>query len=148
MGRRSIPVGLAVCAFALDALDENTAIAVGDRSVLTMTTDGGKTWKSSKVKMELDTSGGESLAAADPIFYGVKFTDAQHGWIIGEFGKIMYTADGGATWKEQEKTLLEGTGFFDLLDLPTLFGIHAIDGQRAIASGLDAHVAGTTAGAE
>src|SRR5262245_10047750 len=51
--------------FALDALDANTAFAVGDRSVLTMTTDGGKTWTSKKVPMELDTSGGESLAAAD-----------------------------------------------------------------------------------
>jgi photosystem II stability/assembly factor-like uncharacterized protein len=132
--------------FALDALDANTAIAVGDRSMLIRTTDGGKTWTGGKVKMELDTSGGESLAAADPIFYAVKFTDAQHGWIVGEFGKIMYTADGGETWKEQEKTLLEGTGFFDLLDLPTLFGIHAVDGQHAIASGLEGHVARTSDG--
>ena len=132
--------------FGLDAIDANTAIAVGDRSVITMTTDGGKTWVSSKVKMELDTSGGESLASADPIFYAVRFTDPQHGWIVGEFGKIMYTGDGGQTWHEQEKTLLENTGFFDLLDLPTLFGIHAVDGQRAIVAGLDGHVARTTDG--
>lgn len=132
--------------FALDVLDANTAIAVGDRSILTITTDGGATWTSKKVPMELDTSGGESLAAADPIFYDVRFTDRQHGWIVGEFGKIMYTQDGGETWREQEKTLMEGTGFFDLLDLPTLFGIHAVDGQHAIASGLEGHVARTTDG--
>jgi photosystem II stability/assembly factor-like uncharacterized protein len=131
--------------FALDALDANTAMAVGDRSTLTMTKDGGKTWTAKKVPMELDTSGGETLAAADPIFYAVDFTDAQHGWIVGEFGKIMYTEDGGDTWREQERSLMEGTGIFDLLDLPTLFGISATrDGQRAIASGLDAHVAATT----
>jgi photosystem II stability/assembly factor-like uncharacterized protein len=133
--------------FGLDALDANTAFAVGDRSVLTRTTDGGKTWVATKVKMELDTSGGESLAAADPIFYAVKFTDAQHGWIVGEFGKIMYTADGGGTWKEQEKSLMEGSGIFDLLDLPTLFGIHASDAQHAYATGLEGHVAQTTDGA-
>jgi photosystem II stability/assembly factor-like uncharacterized protein len=132
--------------FALDALDANTAVAVGDRSMLTRTTDGGKTWTATQVKMELDTSGGESLAAADPIFYAVKFTDAQHGWIVGEFGKIMYTADGGQTWKEQEKTVMEGSGFFDLLDLPTLFGIHAVDGQHAITSGLEGHIARTSDG--
>jgi photosystem II stability/assembly factor-like uncharacterized protein len=132
--------------FAIDALDANTAWAVGDRSMLCTTTDGGKTWNGRKVKMELDTSGGESLAAADPIFYDVKFVDAQHGWIVGEFGKVLATADGGQTWKEQEKTLLEGTGFFDLLDLPTLFGVHAIDGQHAVAAGLEAHLARTTDG--
>jgi len=31
--------------------------------------------------------------------------------------KIMHTADGGESWHEQEKTLMEGTGIFDLLDL-------------------------------
>ena len=91
--------------------------------------DGGKTWTATKVKMELDTSGGESLAAADPIFYDVKFTDAQHGWIVGEFGKIMHTrrrrqdVEGAG-----EERCSRGTGFFDLLDLPTLFGIYAADG--------------------
>jgi photosystem II stability/assembly factor-like uncharacterized protein len=129
--------------FALHALDANTAFAVGDRSMFTFTTDGGKTWTAKKVAMELDVSGGETLAAADPIFYDVKFTDRQHGWIVGEFGKIMHTADGGQTWREQERTLMEGTGIFDLLDLPTLFGLHAIDGERAVAVGLEGHVART-----
>ena len=132
--------------FGLAALDANTAFAVGDRSMLISTTDGGKTWRARKVPMELDTSGGESLAAADPIFYAVEFADTQHGWIVGEFGKIMYTTDGGETWKEQEKTLMEGTGFFDLLDLPTLFGVHVIDAQTAIGSGLEGHVVRTNDG--
>ena len=132
--------------FSLHALDPNTAWAVGDRSMLTSTTDGGKTWTSRKVPMELDTSGGETLAAADPIFYDVRFIDRQEGWIVGEFGKIMHTTDGGQTWREQERTLMEGTKIFDLLDLPTLFGIHAADSQRALAVGLEAHVARTSDG--
>ena len=132
--------------FSAYALDANTAWAVGDRSILTSTTDGGKTWTTRKVPMELDTSGGETLAAADPIFYDVRFVDKQQGWIVGEFGKIMHTTDGGQTWREQERTLMEGTGIFDLLDLPTLFGIHAVDAQRAVAVGLEAHVARTTDG--
>jgi photosystem II stability/assembly factor-like uncharacterized protein len=132
--------------FGLNALDKDHAWAVGDRSILTSTTDGGKTWRARKVAMELDTSGGESLAAADPILYDVKFTDLQRGWIVGEFGKIMHTEDGGETWHEQEKTLMEGTGIFDLLDLPSLFGVHMTNAQEGVASGLEGHIARTTDG--
>ncbi len=132
--------------FAIHAVDKDHAWAVGDRSVLTSTSDGGKTWKSRKVAMELDISGGQSLASADPIFYGVKFTDLQHGWIVGEFGKIMHTEDGGETWKEQERTLMEGTGIFDLLDLPTLFSVHMTNGEKGVAVGLEGRIARTTDG--
>ena len=134
--------------FAIDALDGEHAWAVGDRSMLVSTSDGGKTWRGQKVPMETDISGGESLAAADPIFYDVKFIDVQHGWIVGEFGKIMHTEDGGETWKEQEKTLMEGTGIFDLLDLPTLFGIHVKSPQEAVAVGLEGHIARSANGGQ
>jgi photosystem II stability/assembly factor-like uncharacterized protein len=132
--------------FGLWALDNDHAWAVGDRSILTSTSDGGKTWTAKKVPMELDTSGGESLASADPIFYDVRFMDAQHGWIVGEFGKIMRTDDGGATWKEQERSLMEGAGIFDLLDIPTLFGVYAKSPTEAVGSGLEGHIARTTDG--
>jgi photosystem II stability/assembly factor-like uncharacterized protein len=132
--------------FAIDAIDDKTAFAVGDRSMLAVTTDGGATWTARKVAMEADLSGGQSLAAADPIFYDVKFADAQNGWIVGEFGKIMHTADGGQTWREQTKTLMEGTEFFDLLDLPTLFGVYIKSPEHGIASGLEAHIARTNDG--
>lgn len=134
--------------FSLDALDANTAFAVGDRSMLCKTTDGGKTWTARKVEATAGTSGGESLAAADPIFYGVKFADAQRGWIVGEFGKILATTDGGATWTEQSRSLLEGTGFFDPLDLPTLFGLNVANAERITAAGLEAHIARTTDGGQ
>jgi photosystem II stability/assembly factor-like uncharacterized protein len=134
--------------FGLHALDRDHAYAVGDRSILTTTSDGGKTWIARKVAMEVDLSGGQSLAAADPIFYDVQFTDTQHGWIVGEFGKIMHTADGGETWKGQEATLMEGTNIFDLLDLPTLFGLHMIDAQNGIAAGLEGHIARTKDGGQ
>src|SRR5438876_8647268 len=134
--------------FGLHALDQDHAWAVGDRSILTSTVDGGKTWRARKVAMEADLSGGESLAAADPILYDIKFTDPGHGWIVGEFGKIMHTADGGETWHEQEKTLMEGTGIFDPLDLPTLFGLYAKDQQQALAAGLEGHIARTSDGGQ
>ena len=134
--------------FGLHALDKDHAWAVGDRSILTSTVDGGKTWRARKVAMEADLSGGESLAAADPILYDIKFTDPGHGWIVGEFGKILHTADGGETWHEQEKTLMEGTGIFDPLDLPTLFGLYAKSPQEALAAGLEGHIARTNDGGQ
>jgi photosystem II stability/assembly factor-like uncharacterized protein len=134
--------------FGLYALDANNAWAVGDRSILTSTHDGGRTWTARKVPMEADMTGGESLAAADPIFYDVKFTDAQNGWIVGEFGKIMHTSDGGETWHEQEKTLMEGSGIFDLLDLPTLYGVHMMDTQHGLAAGIEGRIARTDDGGQ
>src|SRR5262249_61017807 len=83
--------------FNIDAVDAKHAWAVGDRSMLVSTSDGGQTWRSRKVPMEADLSGGQSLAAADPIFYDVKFVDGQNGWIIGEFGKTRRAARRQAT---------------------------------------------------
>jgi photosystem II stability/assembly factor-like uncharacterized protein len=132
--------------FGVHAIDHDHAWAVGDRSIVTSTSDGGKTWTARKVAMETDLSGGQSLAASDPIFYDVQFVDAKKGWIVGEFGKIMYTENGGETWAEQERTLLEGTNVFDLLDLPTLFGVHMLDAQNGVAVGLEGHIARTKDG--
>jgi len=129
--------------FSVTGVDAERLWAVGDRSMLVRSTDGGATWVATQIKMEADLSGGEGIAAADPVFYDVAFADAQHGWIVGEFGKIMYTSDGGETWVEQNRSLLEGSDFFDPLDLPSLFGVYARDGQNVVASGLEGHVART-----
>jgi len=134
--------------FGLWTLDADHAWAVGDRSILTSTSDGGKTWRARKMAMEADLSGGESLAAADPVLYDVRFTDAQSGWVVGEFGKILHTTDGGETWHEQEKTLMEGTGIFDVLDLPTLYGVYMTDAQRGVAAGIEGHIARTADGGQ
>jgi len=134
--------------FGLWAADADHAWSVGDRSIITSTSDGGKTWKSRKVQMEADLSGGESMAAADPVLYDIRFIDAQNGWIVGEFGKIMHTTDGGETWRETEKTLMEGTGIFDVLDLPTLYGVYMTDAQKGVAAGIEGHVARTTDGGQ
>jgi photosystem II stability/assembly factor-like uncharacterized protein len=82
------------------------------------------------------------------VFYDVESADEHHGWIVGEFGKIMYTSDGGDTWHEQNRSLLEGSDFFDALDLPSLFGLYVAGPQQAVASGLEGHIARTTNGGE
>lgn len=132
--------------FAITGLDERHLWAVGDRSTLVSSADGGVTWTYQKVKAAGEEGVEEELAAADPVFYDVRFTDPTHGWVVGEFGKIFYTADGGATWTEQNKSLLEKSGYFDPLDLPSLFGLFVQDSQHAIASGLEGHIARTSDG--
>ncbi len=50
------------------------------------TTDGGMNWTPQYV----DNTAGE--------LNSIHFTDATHGWIVGENGKIFKTTDGGTTW--------------------------------------------------
>jgi len=65
---------------------------------------------------------------------------------VGEFGKIMHTTDGGETWHEQERSLMEGTSTIDVLDLPTLYGVHMTSPQHGAAAGLEGHIARTQDG--
>jgi photosystem II stability/assembly factor-like uncharacterized protein len=132
--------------FAIAGVDAQHLWAVGDRSTLVSTSDGGATWTYQKVKVAGEEGVAEELAAADPVFYDVHFIDTEHGWVVGEFGKIFYTADGGKTWTEQNRSLLEKSGYFDPLDLPSLFGLFVEDGQRAIAAGIEGHIARTNDG--
>lgn len=132
--------------FAISGIDAQRLWAVGDRSTVVSTTDGGATWTYQKAAAASEEGVQEELAAADPVFYDVRFIDAQRGWVIGEFGKILYTSDGGATWTEQNRSLLEASGYFDPLDLPSLFGLYVQDAQRAAASGIEGHVARTIDG--
>ena len=33
-------------------------------------------------------------------YFAVAFEDSQHGWVAGLGGEIVYTTDGGATWRQ------------------------------------------------
>lgn len=50
-----------------------------------ITKDGGSTWQ--------DVS-----LAEDIVLYGVRFAYRERGWMVGEFGQIFHTEDGGKTW--------------------------------------------------
>jgi photosystem II stability/assembly factor-like uncharacterized protein len=91
---------------SLHFTDAKTGWAVGKNLTLLKTTDGGLEW--SKV------GGVEKLigSRADSSNYSfgfsdIHFTDAKHGWLIGNYygrsrgdiGGVFTTSDGGATWK-------------------------------------------------
>lgn len=64
--------------------------AVGSNTTILSSADRGGTWKSFTL--------GE-----DAILRTVQFVDDQHGVISGEFGTVLTTQDGGASWQRQPK---------------------------------------------
>jgi len=61
-------------------------------------------------------SGPSARAARLVALYGVDFVDAKRGWAVGEEGEILFSKDGGLTWKEQKskvKVYLSAVRFSD-----------------------------------
>ena len=56
----------------------------------------------------------------------VTFGDNQHGWIVGEFGLILATADGGKSWKRQRNPVGK-----------LMFNVQAQDARKVLAAGAD-----------
>ena len=135
--------GTGLYLFSIDFIDAQNGWAVGDRATTLQTSDGGKTWKLNKIaKSEEELNSEEALLSDDPVLYDVQFLDNDTGWIVGEFGHIYGTTDGGRSWKARQSSLL-GDGVFNLLDLPTFFGVNFVDRNNGIAAGLEGRVART-----
>jgi len=86
--------------------DAKNGWAVGRNATLLKTADGGLEWK--KVESIEKLIGAPiELSNYNFGFSDIHFTDADHGWLIGNFygrarndiGGIFSTSDGGATWK-------------------------------------------------
>jgi len=137
--------------FAISVVDENNAYAVGDRSTLTITHDGGKTWNTSTLRPivapsdNLDPNAG--IAFEDPVLYDVQFLNNQVGFVVGEFGKILRTTDGGATWHDKQASLV-GEQYFDIMELPTFFDVDFRGENEGYVGGLEGRIARTTDGGE
>jgi len=142
-GRLASPTTLYV--FAIDFIDRQRGWAVGDRSVLLDTRDGGATWAARTVASARGEASAEDVAAAESVLYDVRFVTADVGWIVGEFGKILHTTDGGVTWAAQQGSLLGGA-IVDVLDIPTFFGARFLSTQAGVVTGGDGRLARTTDG--
>ena len=99
--------------------DESTGWIVCERSVfapmakdesvsyLLKTSDGGESWA------RVDVTRGDDV---DIKLAGLRFADAEHGWVYGEQGVLYATSDGGRTWSRQRvptRHLLLGGAFAD-----------------------------------
>jgi photosystem II stability/assembly factor-like uncharacterized protein len=87
------------------------------------------------------------LAFEDPVLYDVEFIDADNGYIVGEFGKIYHTTDGGESFVEQQASVMDES-VLDILDLPTMFDVEFSDENNGTIVGLDGRLAVTTDGGE
>jgi len=138
--------GATVYLFAVDFINDHEGWAVGDKATYLHTTDGGKNWTLSKISGEkADLSADEQILSEEPVLYDVQFLDASTGWVVGEFGNIYHTTDGGKTWKTQQETLI-GSGIYSSLDIPTFFGASFSDAQNGVVAGLETKVARTRDG--
>jgi photosystem II stability/assembly factor-like uncharacterized protein len=153
---QKVEAGTEAYLFSMAAPTPQHLIAVGDKSTIVQSEDGGATWTAGKYAPPAPDAAvvGEDaaaedmmLAAQEPSFYDVHFRDEKTGWIVGEFGKILKTTDGGKTWKEQQQSLL-GEEITDELDLPTFYGVDFINDKEGVAVGLEGRIAHTVDGGE
>jgi photosystem II stability/assembly factor-like uncharacterized protein len=87
----------------VQALDGNKAYAVGVFGTFLATIDGGATWKKSEFSWEklIPRILEEVSGKVEPNFNSVHFVTPEIGWVVGEFGLILHTRDGGRTWTSQ-----------------------------------------------
>ena len=133
--------------FALSFVDQNHGWAVSEQATYLRTTNGGESWETGRI--EASTEGvaeEETLALVDPALYDIQFLDEKTGWMVGEFGKIYHSSDGGVSWVEQQGSLLGQAGFDDALNFPAWFGVRFANVNEGIAVGLEGKVVQTTDG--
>ncbi len=134
--------GSAVALFAVACVDRLHGFAVGDSSTFLRSADGGQHWEMKQVPLSLAGIREDmTLAISDTIYYGMYFGDAHAGWIVGEYGNIRHTTDGGETWDSEHASLLGGA-IRDAMDLPAFFDVR-VDGDTGIAVGGQGKIAGS-----
>ena len=142
--------------FSLSFPDTNHGFFVGDRALVLSTTNGGETFLKRQLQHIFPPELSDyALPYEEPVLYSASFVDDDHGWIVGELGRIWATDNGGKTWDEQQMSLMSqwtrkpGPGddarFADYL-LPSFFGVSFRDQKHGAACGLEGWVIQTDDG--
>lgn len=63
-------------------------VAVGERGIVLLSDDGGKTWRQAKVPASVTLT-------------RVRFSSPKAGWAVGHYGTVLHSADAGETWERQ-----------------------------------------------
>ena len=78
---------------AVCAVGRRRCWVVGTQGTILRTTDGGETWERRDLGIDPQAAGVFDLN-------DVCFTDESNGWVVGEFGSVVFrTEDGGCTWE-------------------------------------------------
>jgi photosystem II stability/assembly factor-like uncharacterized protein len=115
--------------FALEFAGRDRGHGAGDFGTMIHTEDGGKTWTSMRVPPEVQLPESAFDTGVDPgdiNLYGISYGDPDHLWVVGEFGTIMASDDGGRTFRQQHAPIES-----------TLSGVHFVDARRGWAVGID-----------
>ena len=102
------------------------AFVVGAFGTLLSTSSGGQSWSKHELKWDvlierIVKEGGY----VEPNLNAVYFSSPNVGWVVGEFGLVLNTEDGGKTWTSQRY----GS------DLPQLYAVKFLDDRRGWAMG-------------
>ncbi len=100
--------------FSVQALDENRAWAVGEWGTRIFTDDGGQTWQDRSLTVDethpqfvwLSVADQERVRTGQKVFEDVGLNDiyclpanTEYCWMIGEFGYLFRSEDGGTNWE-------------------------------------------------
>jgi photosystem II stability/assembly factor-like uncharacterized protein len=111
----------------IDATTHNgRTVAVGDRGIVLVSTDGAASWTQSRVPTR-------------SMLTGVFFYDDQLGWAVGHDALVLKTEDGGVSWRR--------VNFAPELELP-LFDVWFADADHGLAVGAYGFVLDTSDGGE
>jgi photosystem II stability/assembly factor-like uncharacterized protein len=84
----------------VQALDAYHDYAVGAFGTFVSSQDGGVTWRAHKLPWDhLVSRLTEEFGYIEPNLNAVAFVTPRRGWIVGEFGLVLRTDDGGETWQ-------------------------------------------------
>jgi len=108
------------------ALNSIRVYAVGAFGTLLATSDGGVTWRRQELSWEkLIPNILKESGLLEPNLNAIQFINENLGWIVGEFGLVLQTRDGGQTWSAQNYGE----------NLPQLFAVFFRDEQTGWAVG-------------
>ncbi len=133
--------GVTSSLFGVHLGEDGQAWAVGHLGVILRSQDAGASWQPQAYDATLPPLDGQAGAAGGVLsaneeenegaveearLVAVAFADGRRGWIVGEFGLILRTEDGGTTWRRQRAASGE-----------LLLGLHLADAERALAFGAE-----------
>jgi photosystem II stability/assembly factor-like uncharacterized protein len=119
--------------FSVAIRPDNTIFIVGSKALLLTSSDHGKTWLQRVVK---EREGADLFQDRD--LYAIRFSPGgKAGWIVGEGGIILKTADGGDTWTSQNSGVKNN-----------LFNLYCADDNVVVAIGADGAIVRTADGGD
>ena len=138
---------------AVSFIDQLHGWACGDESYWMWTDNGGETWNVERMDVsQIGLTENTRLAVPDIIYYSVQFLDENIGWIVGEYGNVRSTTDGGKTWDAQHGSLLDALvaegGQPDVMLMGAFFKVRFSDPNNGVLVGAGGAIARTSDGGQ